>query len=174
MKNIIKYESFFSSELYTEITEYVNSLIKNKSGLFNTNISWQDSLKGNSGLIARYEFGKNELDILRKIKLECEPKIPYIITNIVIHIFPPLSYITWHDDTHVKAALTVYLNEKWDDNWGGYLMYKEDDEIKAIKPDKNLAVLQMDGVEHSVSCVNIGAPNRITLQFFLDKEQKLF
>lgn len=174
MKNITKYTSLLSEDLYKETLEYMNSIIKNKSNLFNTSLAWQDGLKGNSGLIARYEFGKNEMDILRKIKFECEKKIPYIISKVVLHLMPPLSYITWHDDTHVKAALTVYLNESWDEDWGGYLMFKENNEIKAIKPERNLGVLQENGVEHCVSCVNIGSDYRLSLQFFLDKEQKLF
>lgn len=174
MKNVIKYDSFFSEPLYNEIIEHTNSIIKNKSVSFNTSFAWQESLKGNSGLIARYEFGKPELDFFKKIKLESEKKIPYVISKVVLHLFPPLSYITWHDDTHVKAALTVYLNEEWDENWGGYLLYKEDTEIKAIKPERNLGVLQQNGVEHCVSCVNIGADYRMSLQFFLETEQKLF
>jgi Rps23 Pro-64 3,4-dihydroxylase Tpa1-like proline 4-hydroxylase len=174
MKNVIKYESFFSDDLFNQIKEHVDSIIKNKSVSFSTSFTWQESLKGNSGLIARYEFEKSDIEILRKIKSESEKKIPYVISKVVLHLFPPLSYITWHDDTHVKAALTVYLNEEWNEDWGGYLMYKEENEVKAIKPEKNLGVLQQNGVEHCVSCVNIGANYRISLQFFLDKEQKLF
>ena len=67
MKNIIKYDSLFSDELFNEITEHIYLIIKDKSNLFTTSLSWQDSLQGNSGLIARYEFSKNELDIFRKI-----------------------------------------------------------------------------------------------------------
>lgn len=174
MKNVIKYESFFTELVYSEIVEHVKSIIKNKSNSFTTSFIWQESLKGNSGLIARYEFEKSDIEILKKIKGETEKKIPYIISKVVLHLFPPLSYITWHDDTHVKGALTVYLNEQWDENWGGYLMYKEDNQVKAIKPERNLGVLQKNGVEHSVSCVNIGSDYRMSLQFFLDKEQKLF
>jgi Rps23 Pro-64 3,4-dihydroxylase Tpa1-like proline 4-hydroxylase len=173
MKNVVKYVSLLSEDLYKETLEHVDSIIKNKSNLLITNLAWQDSLKGKSGLIARYEFGKNDMEILRKIKLECQKKIPYFISKVVLHLMPPLSYITWHDDTHVKAALTVYLNENWDEDWGGYLMYKENTEIKAIKPEKNLGVLQENGVEHCVSSINIGADYRMSLQFFLDIEQKL-
>ena len=172
MKNVTKYDSFFTDDLYKEITEYIKSIIKDKSTLFNTSLAWQDSLKGNSGLIARYEFGKNDMEILRKIKIESQKKIPYIISNVVLHLMPPLSYITWHDDSHVTAALTIYLNEIWDYDWGGYLMYKENNKIQAIKPEKNLGLLQITPVNHCVSTVNIGADYRISLQFFLTDEKK--
>ena len=85
----------------------------------------------------------------------------------MFYIWTKLSYIPWHNDHHVNGALTVYLNNYWDINWGGYFMYKnQNNEINAIKPETNLGVLQLEGVEHSVSTVNVNAENRITLQTF--------
>jgi Rps23 Pro-64 3,4-dihydroxylase Tpa1-like proline 4-hydroxylase len=170
---VTKYENVLSDELYIEVIEYVNNIIKNKkTKLTSSNLEWDDKLKGNSEAVLRYEFDNSDSLIFKKIKKELENKIPYFIQRMVLHLWPNLSYITWHDDSQSTAALTLYLNKNWDDNWGGYLMYKEDNEIKAIKPEKNLAVLQENKVGHCVTTINMGADTRISLQFFLKQNLK--
>jgi Rps23 Pro-64 3,4-dihydroxylase Tpa1-like proline 4-hydroxylase len=84
----------------------------------------------------------------------------------MIYFWTKLSYIPWHDDTQADSALTIYLNDYWDQDWGGYFMFKLNNEIKAIKPDRNLGVIQTGNVSHSVSTVNLDADLRITLQAF--------
>jgi Rps23 Pro-64 3,4-dihydroxylase Tpa1-like proline 4-hydroxylase len=172
MSKIIKYENFLSEDLFGKLKLYVNNLMKEKKGAFTTSLMWDEFLVNTSALIARYELQSSEIEILSKIKKEVESKIPYVIKNAVLHIMPQMSYINWHSDAHCKAAFTIYLNENWDKSWGGYLMYEEDGEIKAIKPEKNLAVLQKTPVNHCVSTVNVGAEYRISLQFFLTDEKK--
>ena len=172
MEKVKKYNDFFSEELYSEIKTYVDKIMKDKKTSFTTSLSWQKELQSTSTLIARYDFEKDDIEIFKKIRREIEKKIPYYVTQGVLHVFPNLSYITWHPDMHCKAAFTVYLNEEWDSNWGGYLMYEENDEIKSIKPEKNLGVLQVTPVNHCVTTVNIGADYRISLQFFLTNEKK--
>ena len=173
MSKVEKYESFFTDETYTAVKNYIDNLIKNKSNSFTTSLSWEYGLKKSSALIGRYDFEKDDLPMFSKIKKEIESKIPFYVKSGVFHIFPNLSYIAWHSDPHCKAALTIYLNENWDEDWGGYLMYEENNEIKAVKPEKNLGVLQETPVNHSVSCINIGADYRISLQFFLTDKKKL-
>ena len=48
----------------------------------------------------------------------------------------------------------------------GYFMYKMGNEIKAIKPERNLGIVQTGNVFHSVSTVNLDSDKRITLQAF--------
>ena len=128
-----------------------------------------DSVNSNS--IMRYGL-ENDFELKKQIQIEIESKIPYFVKNMHINLIPNLSFIDWHRDSHCIAALTVYLNEKWNDNWGGYLIYEENDELKAIKPEKNLAIIQKTPLNHSVSMVNIGADYRISLQMFLHKENE--
>ena len=171
---VTQYTNILSEELYIEIVEYISKLMKDRSNAFTTStLEWETGLKGNSTPILRYVFQKEDSLIFYKIKKEIEKIIPYFITDGVLHIFPNLSYIRWHDDHLTKAALTIYLNEKWDVDWGGYLLYEIHNEIKAIKPGKNLGVLQENSVKHSVSTINIGADNRVSLQFFLSNNKKI-
>lgn len=170
---VTKYKNILSEELYIELVEYINTLIKDKPHKFGTtNLLWENGLIENSASIVRYDFDISDILINKKIRKEIENKIPYMVKGFCLHLWPNLSYITWHNDYHVKGALTIYLNEKWDANWGGYLMYKENSEIKAIKPERNLGVLQENNVEHSVTTINIGAEQRISLQFFLEEKVK--
>ena len=167
MKNITKFNSFFSKEVYSELKERVDTLVKTEPERFNTSLQWDPGLVNTSALILRYDLTSDDAVIFQKIKKEIESKIQYYVKQITIHILPNLSYITWHSDKHVKAAFTVYLNENWNADWGGYLMYVEDGEVKAIKPRENLGVLQENNVDHCVTTVNVGADYRISLQCFL-------
>ena len=46
---------------------------------------------------------------------------------------------------------------------------KTDGKIEAIAPKRNRAIFQSDGVKHSVTSVNLGAPVRRTIQIFMKK-----
>ena len=166
MQNITKYKNFLSEEIYIKIKEIVQSK-KNQFIM----VSLADGNSVNSNSIMRYGL-ENDFELKKQIQFEIESKIPYFVKNIHINLIPNLSFIDWHRDSHCIAALTIYLNEKWNDNWGGYLIYEENDELKAIKPEKNLAIIQKTPLNHSVSIVNIGADYRISLQMFLHKENE--
>jgi Rps23 Pro-64 3,4-dihydroxylase Tpa1-like proline 4-hydroxylase len=173
---VTKYTDILSEELYVELMEYINKLIKDRSNRFSTStLIWKEYLKGNSAPISRYDFlEETDAVIVSKVGKEVEHKTGYLIEGFCLHLWPNLSYITWHNDGHVKAALTLYLNENWDKNWGGFLMYEDttDNTIKAIKPEKNMGLLQENSVVHSVTTINIGADVRISLQFFLKEKSK--
>ncbi len=87
-------------------------------------VSLADGNSVNSNSIMRYGL-ENDFELKKQIQIEIESKIPYFVKNMHINLIPNLSFIDWHRDSHCIAALTVYLNEKWNDNWGGYLIYEE-------------------------------------------------
>ena len=70
------------------------------------------------------------------------------------------SYIPWHSDNNVKFGATLYLNEYWDDDWGGYFAYKETNDIKCIKPEFNKLIIIKPPVDHTVFNTTISAPIR--------------
>jgi hypothetical protein len=172
---VTEYKNILSEELYKEVFDYVKLAMKEKTMQFTTStLTWRENLKGNSVPVLIYDFSNDTNTLILKLKKEIENTIPYYISNLYLHILPNLSYINWHKDAgHIAAGLTLYLNEDWDKNWGGYLMYEKNDEIIAIKPDKNLGVLIENTDNHSVSTINFGSDLRISLQFFLTKTKKL-
>jgi len=174
---ITKYNNFFSKEICDELDSLIDVITSKHSRnipMYSTSIhNWSPELVSHSTPILRYSFTEENNELIGKIKKEILDKTTYEIDNLVIHFFPKLSYITWHDDGDYKGALTIYLNKKWDYNWGGYFLYQEENEIKAILPDYNLGVLQENGVPHCVSTINVNSDIRISIQAFLRRNKKL-
>lgn len=77
-------------------------------------------------------------------------------------------FIPWHDDGNHLFSVTVYLNELWDKDWAGHLLYEKNgpENIAAVLPSFNKAVLFRPPVNHCVVMPNINAPLRRTLQLF--------
>jgi hypothetical protein len=77
--------------------------------------------------------------------------------------------VQWHCDQDHKYALTVYLNEHWDRNWSGSLVYQDiDDRLIAVYPEYNKTVSFVPPVWHTTNMPNILAPLRESLQIFCD------
>jgi hypothetical protein len=176
MEQVITYENFLNQELFLELKEYIDKLKSNNLTTFTTSTTvWPEGNRMYSTPILRFILSDNNKELHEKIVRVIKEKTGYYGGPIVIHLWPPLSYLSWHEDTHVKAAFTLYLNDRWDENWGGYLMYKDENEqIKGIAPKKNLGILQKNKVSHCVSTINVGSEMRISLQIFLEKEKQLF
>lgn len=174
------YKNFLSNESIEKLDNKIEDILyKSNPDVpnFTTSLtSWEHNLKKSSSPIIRYVLNENDMELFQILKKEIESKISYYIDGIVIHFSPKLSYIPWHNDNHVTAALTIYLNKHWDVNWGGYFLYRLNDEIKAIIPEFNLGVLQqggVTGVSHCVTTTNVDSDLRISLQLFLKQEKKL-
>jgi hypothetical protein len=175
-KKIIMIENFFTEELLNLIDEKIKKFFSSKLDIpvFSSSIlNWEHSLVKSSSPILRHILTNSDIDLLNEIKKESQNKIPYFVNDVLIHICPRLSYIPWHSDSGHAAALTVYLNKNWDPDWGGYFMYREGGEIKAVKPERNLAILQKGGIVHSLSTINMDADYRISIQCFLKSEKKI-
>lgn len=173
---ITKFDNFFTEDTLNLIDEKIKSIYNTSKErpMFSSSIShWDDYLKGSSTPILRYVLSTDDLELMDILKKEIQNKIPYYVNNVIIHICPKLSYIPWHNDSGHTAALTVYINKNWDPNWGGYFMYKDNDDIKALKPERNCAILQKGGLSHCVSTTNIDADYRVSIQCFLQTEKKL-
>lgn len=175
MEKVIIYQNFLDDELFLELKDYINKLQSNTSTPFTTSTTvWPKDNRMHSTPILRYVLSDNNKELHSKIIKVIKEKTGFYGGMIVIHLWPNLSYIPWHEDTHVKAAFTLYLNDRWDENWGGYLMYKDaDEQIKCILPKQNLGILQQNNVSHCVSTINIGSDIRVSLQMFLEKEKEL-
>jgi Rps23 Pro-64 3,4-dihydroxylase Tpa1-like proline 4-hydroxylase len=174
---ITKYKDFFNDEICQELDVLISKIMSKENRdnpIYSASISsWDKELVSHSTPILRYFLTEENDKLISKIKKEVSKKTGYEIDYVLIHFFPKLSYITWHDDGIFKGAITVYLNKNWDSDWGGYLMYEEDSDVKAIKPEYNLGILQEGGVKHCVSTINVDADIRISIQAFLVKSKKL-
>ena len=77
--------------------------------------------------------------------------------------------INWHNDGQYQAAVSIYLNDNWHRDLGGYLIYQMDDEdlMTAVQPKIGTAVYHNGGVLHGTTPVSEGAPSRKSIQVFI-------
>jgi hypothetical protein len=135
-----------------------------------TNAIWQKEIVLDSLPVLICPFGDPEAELYDDLKTHISNSL-----GKELKVFQPqfyywtrYSYIPWHNDGNFKGAMTIYLDADWKENWGGYFMYKEGDEVKAIKPEKNLAIHQTDGVQHCTTPVTFFGTLRRTIQIFLE------
>jgi Rps23 Pro-64 3,4-dihydroxylase Tpa1-like proline 4-hydroxylase len=158
--------NFLPLSLIRKIKEY--SLNNKPSGLNLTD--WDVGVIATSGTIILY----NLPDIIKlEIKAYLSTKIVLLETKTIDATYTlgsRYSYIPWHADEGRLLACTVYLNESWDKDWSGALIYTSDGEHKAIYPEFNKAVFFKPPINHCTIMPNIQAPLRESLQIFIDEK----
>ena len=82
-------------------------------------------------------------------------------------IYPPHSGISLHSDESHNFAATLYLNEYWDINDGGLLIYEDGSKWTAYVPKYNTMAVINDQTRHMVTPVssNVKYP-RYTIQIW--------
>lgn len=158
--------NFLPDELIRNIkTECKNSKIH---GLNLTD--WDPSVVKTSGPILLYTLKDNLLnELLSVIKSKIHIPDAYIINYVRYTLGGRYSYLPWHDDNNHKLAITIYLNNVWDFNWGGFFIYKEGLDYKAVIPEYNKAIILEAPLPHCTVMPSIEAPLRESLQIFVDQ-----
>lgn len=154
-----------SDDLIKKIKQYPSVADTLKTNL----TDWDPKLVGTSGTIFLY-YLKDEL--LESVKAEIITKFPNVKSckfSVAYTLGSRLSYVQWHCDQDHKYALTVYLNEHWDRNWSGSLIYQDsDNQLIAVYPEYNKTISFAPPVWHTTNMPNILAPLRESLQIFCD------
>jgi Rps23 Pro-64 3,4-dihydroxylase Tpa1-like proline 4-hydroxylase len=94
--------------------------------------------------------------------------------SIMFYYWTRHSYITWHNDQAFVGGVTIYLNRQWEQDFGGFFLYKdsrEAHELKGLIPKRNFALLQSGGIEHCTTPVNFNGDLRITIQAFVKQDK---
>src|SRR5205807_392777 len=90
--------------------------------------------------------------------------------HVMNYVWTRLSYIPWHNDGARGTAITIYLNEYWDPDWGGIYLFhteREPTNIKGYLPKFNTAVKNNNTVSHSTTMISMDAQiPRVTIQLF--------
>ena len=172
-KTVKIFENFLTNSLFVKTQNKANEIIKNPYvGLSRTNFAWPTIIVKASTPVIVKDIDKTD-ELFKELKQEIEEKTGWEVLNIMIYYWTKLSYIPWHEDPGLNAGFTLYLNETWDKDWGGYFMYElEEGQIKALIPTRNTAVIQEGNVPHSVSTINMDSEIRISLQVFFDNKIK--
>jgi len=181
------FKNIFDEETYEEIVKYAIETLNHGGNNFTTNRHWQYEILKDSAPVMIHNMNHSSFLYL-KMKKILESKTNMTVTkgNIMIYYWNRYSYIPWHNDYTYDGAITVYLNRHWHPDFGGYFLYTErkvfidkDDfelenppeDIRAIIPQKNLGVLQKDGIHHCTTPVNFSGDIRLTVQAFLENKK---
>lgn len=169
---VTKYDNFINIQLLGEIQELTKNCIELNKYKFTNYEKWPGYVVKDSEKVLVWDIKNENENIYKKICNYVEIETGYKdVMCCYIHCWKQSSFIPWHTDGDYDAALTIYLNNIWDKDWGGYFMYQDKDgEIKCVIPKKNLAILQENSILHSTTMTTPSATDRITLQLFLNNK----
>lgn len=157
-----------SRELISEIKQYPSHVNAVQTNL----TAWPGRLVQLSGPIILYTLPD---DICSKLRTEINLKTPIPAEWEMIATYTlgsRFSYVPWHDDANHLRSLTIYLNEEWDRDWGGMFVYEDEDQLSAVLPSFNRALMFTPPLWHSVSPVTLSAPIRHSIQIFWNEAGK--
>lgn len=101
-----------------------------------------------------------------------------------LHHSGPLESYPWHTDVHSEyhdpdytgdnfdgtMGITIYLNKNWDQDWGGYFLYKDSKDATSggfVQPVYNRAVFNNGKEYHAVSGTGLRCDVRLSIQIFV-------
>jgi hypothetical protein len=165
--------NFLDKDLFDECYILSNKVYpENKTVNLNTNfrlnvLSWDTNVVLDSSHILIFDIDNKENELLyNRLKHFIESKIKRKLTSIILVFYTPGSHIPFHNDYGHNGSVTIYLNENWDRNHGGYYMFELHNELRAIVPKKNMSIIQFGHNYHSVSCTTRLSKIRRSIQCF--------
>jgi|TARA_R100001594_G_scaffold1328_5_gene5671 hypothetical protein len=88
-------------------------------------------------------------------------------TATIIHYMKTHAGIQWHDDGNWTYGATYYINHRWDKNWGGEFMFKDDLAHGFLPYVGNSLVIVKAPLKHKINPVVSPIVPRISIQFFM-------
>jgi Rps23 Pro-64 3,4-dihydroxylase Tpa1-like proline 4-hydroxylase len=136
-----------------------------------TNLThWPPNIVNNSGPIFLYQLRK---DIEEDVKSEVIKLLPDHTKDLKWSMTYTLgsrySYLNWHNDIWHEYSITLYLNDHWEREYHGYLIYESPDGLRAVLPEYNSAFVFRAPLQHSTTMPTIQAPLRKSIQIFVSK-----
>ena len=157
------YTNVLSLDLINDAYKFVETQTTSRTNF----TSWNQAIVRNSNAVLVYDLSGELKD---RITAELRNRIPDLNNFEFLHPmyykWMPGSYIPWHSDFSWKFGVTVYLNEVWNENWGGYFAYKTGNDVWCVKPEFNCATRIHTPIEHTVFSTTPDAPARNTIQVF--------
>jgi len=156
-----------SGELYDALVEELKSQLHNQVW-GSSKILWQEELKrgitGSTLTCKVSDVLSNQ--ILRELK-DYVPKVNRTVCQF--YVWQHNAGISKHDDDNHMFGATIYLNETWDLNDGGFFIWtdKDTNQLKVLSPEKNMMVLNLNAEYHLVTPVLPSAQDfRYTIQIW--------
>lgn len=168
MQQLKVVKNFFSKEDIKSIKDYSEDIFTEKTILKNDKSKgWEKGLNTSSANVDIYtlnpiiDFEINDL-IVKKL----EEEFKMTVGAVNFYYWQNTSNINWHNDDFHGGAATVYLNEVWKREWGGFFIYEKDNKFGIELPKFNKCIFQSGAVEHATIPTTDFAPVRKTIQVF--------
>jgi hypothetical protein len=129
--------------------------------------AWSEVIVRSSAAILVFDL-PNELQtkIIKRASELCNLIDGYQEVYAMYYKMLPGAYIPWHNDGNWRFGMTIYLNEDWDKNFGGYFAFNDGNTISCIKPEYNCATYISAPLDHCVFQTAPDAKPRKTIQIF--------
>jgi len=170
---ITVHNNFLSEELIKRVTEEVKKASEDNA-FYCSNFKWGSNIVQGSMPVLCYEISHKNPELFHDLALYDQEVLNLDFDKAEkfgksLFFWSNNSYIPWHADETYDWASSLYLNSEWHRDWGGFFMYEDGEEIKAIKPEFNLCVEQTNNIPHATTAVSPGdtIPFRISLQSFV-------
>lgn len=143
------------------------------TGYNRSNFQWKPAVRNSSGVVMVREYDEVNksfiIDQLTKRGVIAHPDY-----HVMSFAWTRLSYIPWDNDARKEQALTIYLNDRWEPDWGGLFLYRDDEnQIRGFAPRFNCGLRNSSHVEHATTPVTLDAPEpRFTLQLFSEPKDR--
>jgi Rps23 Pro-64 3,4-dihydroxylase Tpa1-like proline 4-hydroxylase len=171
VSGVLYFENVFPEDLCRFLLHDALETLRSGQECWRSNLQWHSGVVRASSpvLVRTYNdlVKKAVLDQLLKEKVIEHQE--FVVMN---YVWSKLGYIPWHNDESHETAVTVYLNDNWNENWGGIYLYRDSETggIGGYTPKFNSAVRNDANTWHSTTIISSDAEiPRITLQLFSSK-----
>ena len=155
-----------SEDLFSRCKKEVNKKLSENEWASSV-IIWEPPLR--QGISGSTIAAMTSEEIRNDIVKEISPHVPECEIVTQYYVWQPHSGIAMHDDSGRRFGATIYLNETWHPNSGGWFIWEDKDtrEWNTVLPTKNMMVLNSSKEKHLVTSV---APDgfaiRVTIQIW--------
>jgi len=161
---MILVEDSITNDLYQKCQKELDKKIS-KDCWQSSSVNWDAGTR--QGVVGSCIFTPVSNKIRKLLEKELKSLLPkYKELICKYYIWQPMSGIAWHDDkAHNRSfGATLYLNEEWHPNNGGWFIWEDDDGYHTILPKKKLLVLNDNSQHHCVTPVSMDF--RCTIQIW--------
>jgi hypothetical protein len=167
MKRIQFFEKVFDEEFCKFLLANARAQLEGGTEFGRSSYHWEPSVRKSSAVVLVRDYHP----VLSKLILERmmdRGMIEHAEYEVMNFAWTRLSYLPWHNDRKKEEALTIYLNDKWELDWGGLFLYKDEEEqIRAYAPKFNCGLRNDNNILHATTLIGLDAPEpRFTLQIF--------
>lgn len=160
--------NFLERDIYEGIH---NAVIKErkKLPLKSSKGTWTKSLIDN--IVPPKRCGVSEYPPFEKLKTLTKHNRFYKLKlnriDTAIHYMEKGAGINWHNDHKWSYGATYYLNNRWNQNWGGEFMFTSEKGHGWIPPTGNCLVIIKSPFRHKVNPVLSPLIPRLSIQMFM-------